>query len=1189
MLLTDVAIRNRTTVAVLGLLIVFLGVTSYVTLPREAAPDIPIPYILVTTTYEGVSPEDIETSVTMKIEKELNGIRGVEEITSSSAEGMSLISVEFDPDVPSDVALQRVRDRVDLAKGELPQEAEEPVITEINIAELPIVLISVSGDLSPVQLKGIADELQDTLEAVPGVLKVEMAGDLEREIRLEFDPERLAEYNLTIPEILALIPSENVNISAGGLETPGTKFNVRIPAEFVAPEDVDTLILTVREGKPIYLADVASVRYTFKDRLTYSRLDGADTITLSVSKRVGSNAVRVSDYVKAVVAEAQRRVPPSVKFSVTYDMSDMVRSMVADLENNIAAALILVTVVLLLFLGWRPSTIVAMIIPLSMLITFFVVQALGYTLNMIVLYSLILVLGMLVDNAIVIVENIYRHLELGYRRIDAAILGAREVAWPVVTSTFTTVCAFLPMIRWPGVMGDFMKYLPITLTVGLLASLFVGLVFNPVICSVWATRRPKRHRGEHWFIRGYRRFQEAGLRNPRVTLFLAICLLVGLMMLYGKIGEGIEFFPDTDPERAVINIRAPQGTNLQETDRIARLIEERLEPFTPWLEHVITNVGSASGGTLNLIASAGGSHLGSITLVFYDYAERERPSKEVIAEVRQAVADIAGAEIRVEQEEAGPPSGAAVEVRVIGEDFKTLERLSEQAKRMIAPVPNLVNLRSDFEAARPELAFTVDRRVAMLTGVNTATVGNFLKMAIFGSKVGTYREFNDEYDISVRLPLKDRTQVDDLYRLQIPNQAGDAVPLSSLGSLTYQGGLGTINRVDQKRVITLTADVEGRLSTEVLADVQKRLRPLGDPRLTEGDVLDWTALRETLKRGQTQASSPAGRVWDVLTSQDGPFWTKAPISGDDLASLLSAPTFAGEQKERLLSLLNQALSDPQLYRADAFPGPNLLPAQAVSMLERGPENLTNVETTFLTREALVSAWPDVIAPNERLELPLGYELRYVGEQEEQEKAQAFLSKALVIALLLVVMVLVVQFNSLIIPVIIMTTVVLSFVGALMGLLVCGLPFGVIMTGVGVISLAGVVVNNAIVLLAYTRQLQAEGKDLIAAASEAGVTRLRPVLLTAATTVIGLIPMAVGISYDFHTFSWATKSESTEWWRNMAVVIIFGLAFATVLTLVVVPSLYVMLTRFADRVMKALGWGKAETAQSAPPEADAAMN
>lgn len=1025
MLLTDAAIRNRTTVVVLGLIIILMGGYSYISLPREAAPDIPIPYILVTTTYEGVSPEDMESSVTMKIEKELNGIRGVKEITSSSAEGMSLISVEFDPDVPSEVALQRVRDRVDLAKGELPVDAEEPVIKEINFAELPIMLISLSGELSPVQLKEIADDVQDALEAAPGVLKVEMAGDLEPEIRLEFNPDRLATYNLTIPEILALIPSENVNISAGGLETKGTKFNVRIPAEFVTPEEVDHLLLTVREGKPIYLSDVAAVRYTFKDRTTYSRLDGLPNITLSISKRVGANAVQVSDYIKAIINKAQERTKGLLKFDITFDMSKMVRNMVADLENNIFSALVLVTAVLLLFLGWRPSTIVATIIPLSMLITFFVVQMLGYTLNMIVLFSLILVLGMLVDNAIVIVENIYRHLQLGYKPIEAAILGAREVAWPITTSTLTTVGAFLPMIFWPGIMGDFMKYLPITLTIGLLASLFVGLVFNPVICSVWAGRLHAPRQKDHWIIRGYRRILQAGLTNPGMTLFLAFCLLVGLGILYGKIGRGVEFFPEEDPERAVISVRAPQGTNIHQTDEIAQVIEQRVRPYTPWLEHVVTNVGSAGNAGGGLMASTGGPHLANVTLVFHDFVERQRPSKEIIAEVRKAIADIAGAEIRVEREEMGPPTGAAVTARIIGEDFKTLERLSEQAKRMIADVPNIVNLRSDLEATRPELAFIVNRRVAMLLGVNTAIVGNFLKMAVFGSKVGTYRQYNDEYDITVRLPLEDRTKIDDLYRLQIPNATGEAVPLSSLGRFEYRGGFGTINRVNQKRVVTLTADAEGRLGTEVLADAQKRLAAL--------------------------------------------------------------------------------------------------------------------------------------------QLPVGYDLRYAGEKEEQDKAQAFLSRAFVIALLLVTLVLVIQFNSLMVPFIIMTTVVLSLIGALMGLLICHLPFGIIMTGIGVISLAGVVVNNAIVLLAYTQQLQQRGLDVVAAAAEAGVTRLRPVMLTALTTIIGLIPMAVGISFDVHTFTWATRSESTQWWRNMSIVVIFGLGFATILTLVVVPSLYVMLSRLSVRL------------------------
>jgi multidrug efflux pump len=1020
MIITDVAVKNRTTIAVLGLIIVVMGVYSYIALPREAFPDIPIPYILVTTTYEGVSPEDVESSVTMKIEKELNGIRGVKEVRSSSAEGLSMISVEFTPDVPSDVALQRVRDRVDMAQ--LPQGIDDPVVKEINLAEFPIMLVSISGDVSPVQLKTIADNMQDVIEALPGVLKVDELGALEREIRLEMDPDRVASYSLTVAEILALVPSENVNISAGGLETKGTKFNVRIPAEFVTPEEVDHLLLTVRNGKPIYLTDVGTVHDTFKDRATYSRLNGADNVTLSIQKRAGANVVHVSDAVRQVVDAAQQRVPGAVKFDVTYDMSKYIRNIVADLENNIAAALIMVVGVLMLFLGWRPSMIVALIIPLSLLITFFMIQALGYTLNMVVLFSLVLVLGMLVDNAIVIVENIYRHMQLGYGRVEAAILGAREVAWPVTTSTLTTLGAFLPMMFWPGMMGSFMKYLPITLTIGLSASLFVALVFSPTICSVWAGRSPSPRNLDHWFIRGYRRFQRAGLENPGLTLFLAVCLLVSLVILYAKIGKGVEFFPQGDPERAMINVRMPQGTNIQETDRIVRLIEHRIEPYQPWLKHVITNVGSSSGG-LDLVATAGGPHLANITLVFYDFVERQRPSMEIIAALRKDLADLPGAEIKVEQEKDGPPTGAPVTVEIAGDDFPTLERLSDEARRAISDVPNLVNLRSDLEATRPELAFVVDRREAMLAGVNTAIVGNFLKTAIFGSKVGTYRQFNDEYDITVRLPLAHRVNIDELNTLQIPSATG-AVPLSALGHFEYKGGFGTINRVNQKRVVTLTADAEGRLSTDVLKDVQERLEGFARPE--------------------------------------------------------------------------------------------------------------------------------------------GYTVRYAGEKEEQDAAQAFLSKAFVIALLLVTLIIVIQFNSIMVTLVIMTTVILSLIGALLGLLACNLPFGIIMTGIGVISLAGVVVNNAIVLLDYTRQLQQRGLDLVSAAAEAGVTRLRPVLLTAGTTVFGLLPMAIGVSYDFHTFTWATKSESTQFWQNMSVVVIFGLAFATILTLVVVPSLYVMASRLAAR-------------------------
>ncbi len=1032
MIISNAAIRNRTTVGVLTLLIVAFGTYSYVTLPREAAPDIPIPFILVTTAYEGVAPTDIESSVTMKIEKEMAGLKGVKEITSSSAEGMSTIAIEFLPNVKVDDAMQYVRDRVDRAKHDLPKDAEETTLTEISFADFPIMIINLSGDISPVRLKLIADKLQDVLEAIPGVLSCNVLGALEREIRLELDQDKLAAYGLTIPEILALVPSENVNISAGGLETPNTKFNVRVPAEFVEPEEVDSLVIAVRDGHPIYLTDVAQVRDTFKDRATFSRLttpsgtdfQPKDTITVTVQKRTGENIVFISDAVKKVLDEFRRQVPAGVRFDITLDQSKDIRAMVADLENNLASGMILVVAVLVIFMGWRSSLIVSLEIPLSMLLSFITIQLLGYTLNMIVLFSLIMAVGMVVDNAIVIVENIYRHYHLCGKRIEAAMRGTAEVAWPVITSTLTTVAAFAPMVFWPGIMGGFMKYLPITLIITLMASLFVALIINPMFSAMMVTRGSVDIQ-DTWFMRGYRKVLRVAIEHRVTTLTLTVLLLLGLGILYSKQGHGIELFPSFDPRRAVVDIRFPQGTNIHNTDRLARVIEERLKPFAPELEHVITSVGSGGGGDFSSMSGGGSEHLANLTLAFHDYEVRQHPSAGVLAEIRKSLADLPGAEIKVEEEKEGPPTGAAVNIRIIGEDFKKLEQISAQARELIADVDGLVNLRSDHEATRPELSFRVDRRRAMLLGVNTALVGNFLKTAVFGREVGKYRQFNDEYDITIRLPVSQRQNIDDLFRLRVPNSAGQAVPLSSLGDFSYTGGYGTISRINQKRVITLSGDAEGRLSTAVLADVQRRLKTL--------------------------------------------------------------------------------------------------------------------------------------------DLPMGYEVRYAGEKEEQDEAQAFLSRAFVIALLLIVLILVAQFNTLTVPFIIMTTVVLSLIGVFAGLLACAMPFGIIMTGIGVISLAGVVVNNAIVLLDYTQILRRRGMDLIEASVEAGATRLRPVMLTAGTTVLGLVPMAIGVSYDFHTMTWVTRSESSQWWASMAIAVIFGLGFATLLTLVVVPSLYVMMTRVSLRL------------------------
>ncbi len=1154
MLISNAAIKNRTTVVVLMLLIGIAGATSYLTLPREASPDVKIPVIMITTTQDGVSPEDIENNITKEIEKEVASVKGLKEIRSSSAEGTSMITVEFYPDVLIEDALQRVRDKVDLAKAEIPSDAEEPIITDINIAEFPIMMINISGTISPIRLKGIADQLEDVIEGVPGVLNVDVLGALEREIRVELDPDRLSAFGLTIPEILEFVPAENRNESAGSLETPVVKFNLRLLAEFTGPEDIETLPIASRDGKPIYLLDVGDVRDTFKDRTSYSRLDGMPSVTVSIQKRIGADILLIARHVKAVLAEARKLAPAGTTFEITLDQSKEIIAMVSDLENNIISGLILVVAVLVLFMGWRTSLIVALAIPMSMLMSFAAIQALGYTLNMIVLFSLILALGMLVDNAIVIVENIFRHTEHGMGRVEAAMKGVGEVAWPVITSTATTVAAFCPLLFWPDVMGDFMKYIPITVIITLISSLFVALVISPTVCSMVGGGR--RHTHEHTegrVIRFYRRVLGLALHHRFATMSLTFLLLIAMAVIYGKRGRGVELFPEFDPRQSIINIRAPQGTNINETNRLAKICEQRIAKFSPDFKHVVSNVGSAGGMNFG-DGGAGGPHVANLTVMFYDFADRKRPSAKVVEDIHAVLGEFPGAEIKVEKEKMGPPTGAPVTVRFIGEEFKTLQDLSERAKKMISDVPGMINLRSDFESARPEIVFRPNRIRAAQLGVNTFIIGQFLKTAVFGTKVGTYRQFNDEYDITIRLPLSHRQRIDDLLRLRVPNKSGVAVPLSSLGQFEYEGGFGTIQRVDQKRAVTLTADnVKPRLPEEVFKDVQERLAPLGRTRLILVDLRDWREFCQALSNEENSEDAAARRIFNELG-----WWTRRMIRKCAAGECDEKCRKQDILRETSKIMAGKVFFDPAAIKSDK------LPTDIAELLEKPAADLNETELRKLNRMQLEADWPGLIASVERLKMPAGYRITYAGEKEEQDKTAAFLKKAFVIAILLIVLILVAQFNTLSIPLIIISTVVLSMIGVLIGLLVNRMPFGVVMTGIGVISLAGVVVNNAIVLLDYTRKLQRGGMAVIEAAMQAGVTRLRPVFLTAATTILGLIPMATGVSFDFHTFEWVTRSESSQWWASMAWAVIYGLGFATVLTLVFVPTLYVALYRLAAR-------------------------
>jgi CzcA family heavy metal efflux pump len=1019
MILNQLALKRQVTVLALLVIIVIAGLYSYATLPRESFPDITIPYVFVTTTYEGVAPEDMEELVTIPIERKLKGIDDVEEIRSTSAEGISTVSIKFLPKVDLDDALQKVRDKVDQAEGDLPAELQDdPVIKEVNFSDMPVIRVILSGPFSLRRLQNLAEDMQDRLESIPGVLEARLTGGLEREIHVEFDLDRVRAYNVPFSNIVASLTNSNVNMPGGSMDIGEGKYLVRVPEDFQHPSEIFSIVAFVRDGKPVYLRDIATIKDAHKDPLTRSRINREKSVSIGVLKRSGENIVRVTDEVKRVVNDMRPELPQTLQIDLTADQSNDVRLLVMDLENNIISGLILVLAVIFFFIGGQSAIFVALAIPYSMFITFSLLTGFNVTLNMVVLFSLILALGMLVDNGIVIVENIYRHMQQGKSREEAARMATDQVAWPVITSTLTTLGAFSPMLFWPGIMGEFMGYLPQTLIMALSASLFVALVINPVLSARFQrikidkpTKTPKSK--EPVIKRVYLVLLKWSLKHQWVVILSAVGGLIIATLAFAFFGKGTEFFPQTEPRRAYVNIKAPEGTNLGSSDKLVARIEKIVSEYKD-IRYVISNIGAVGGDPFSQGGS--GTHISRVVLDFKDFHDRSRPSSEIVNEVRQRLLKtIYGAEVQVEKEEEGPPTGPPINIEISGEDIHMLGELSARARKIIKDITGLVDLKDNFVKGKPEIRVRVDKEKSALMGLDTYTIAYTVKSAINGVKAGVYREGKDEYDIIARLPERDRKSIKSLKRITVSGPMGEPIPLTSLAQVSLGSGIGAIMRLDQKRVVTISGDVSGRLANDVIKDIDARL----------AKQIDW---------------------------------------------------------------------------------------------------------------------------------PRGYSYRFTGEQEEQAKAQAFLSKAFFACIAIILLILLTQFNSMITPLIILASVLFSLIGVFIGLLVTGTAFGIIMTGIGVISLAGVVVNNAIVLIDYINQLLAKGLSSTEALLRAGSVRFRPVMLTAITTILGLLPMATGISFDFRKMGFDIGGESSQWWGPMAVAVIFGLGFATLLTLIMVPVL-----------------------------------
>ena len=1072
--LSSWAISNKSTVAVITFIVVLGGLLSYISMPRENFPEIIVPQIYVATSYPGNSALDVEKLITKRLEKEINAITGIDKITSNSIQGYSSIKVEFNFDITPSEALLKVKDRVDIAMADkdFPKDLpSEPSVTEVNFSELkPIMNINLSGDFSMDQLKDYAEYLEDEIESLTEISGVDIRGVQEKELEVAIDLYKMQASKISFTDVENAIAFENQSISSGDILEDGTRRNVRVVGEFVDPLKVKDIVVKREKGNIVYLRDIADVTFKEQEKESYAREYLQPVVMLDVKKRSGQNLLVASSKIDEIIKIAKANVFPSnLVVSKTNDQSNDTKTMVSDLENSIVLGIILVVAVLYFFLGFRNALFVGIAIPLSMLLSFITLSFLEVTLNTMVLFSLVIALGMLVDNGIVVVENVYRLMGKGLSRTEAAKKGVGEVAMPIIASTATTLAAFLPLVLWDGIVGEFMQWLPITLIIVLSSSLFVALVINPMLISLFMKVDPEKENRPtiiKALEKSYQKFLNYALsgKNPYGILagtFSLLFLAAGLMYLFPP---KILFFPDTEAKQVFVFLEYPIGTDIEETNLLSKRIESDIENHLKQYEvdgenFLVTSViGQVGEGTADPSQGQTGGNTPNkarITVDFVKFQDRKGVSSEqVLREIREAIQGYPGVRIVVDKPGDGPPTGSPINLEIKGDDYGLILETANNLKLFIdmANIPGIEELKLDIDQGKPELLVNVDRQKARRLGISTAQIGSSLRTALYGKEVSTYKDLKDDYPINIRLKNVFRYDRNALMNQKITfrNQSSGRikqVPISAVATTENNSSFNAVKRIDMDRVVTVYSNV---LSGYNATDVNAKIR------------------------------------------------------------------------------------------------------------------------AFI----------------EDFEIPKGLEISFTGEQEKQAEEMAFLSKALLIAVLLIFLILVAQFNSASTPIIISISVVLSLIGVLFGLLIFRMDFVILMTMIGIISLAGIVVNNAIVLIDYInltikrkrRALNLDASEkltspqLLECVVEGGKTRLRPVLLTAITTILGLLPLALGININFKTLvtelnpNFYIGGENVAFWGPMGWAIIYGLTFATFLTLVVVPILYYLINKIKTRRM-----------------------
>ncbi len=1066
--LSSWAISNRMTIVVITFIIVLSGIASYMAMPRENFPEINIPQIYVATPYPGNSALDVEKLITKPLEKEINAITGVDKITSNSIQGFSSIQIEFNFDTSPSEALQKVKDKVDIAMADndFPTDLPtEPSVTEMNFSEMmPIMNINLSGEFSMNQLKEYAEYLEDEIEELPEISGVDIRGMQEKEIEIAVDLYKMEASQISFNDIENAVAYENMSISGGDILQNGVRRNVRVVGEFNNANEIANIVVKQENGNIVYLRDIANVNFKEQEKESYAREYLKSVVMLDVKKRGGENLLDASAKIDEIIANAKaKKFPSNLVISKTNDQSNDTRTMVSDLENSIILGVILVVLVLYFFLGFRNALFVGIAIPLSMFLSFSILSFFGVTLNTMVLFSLVIALGMLVDNGIVVVENVYRLMDEGYSRVRAAKLGVGEVAMPIIASTATTLAAFFPLILWEGIMGEFMKWLPITLIVVLSSSLFVALVINPMLISIYMKVIPKKENKRSLLNRledRYERFLKFALTGRRPILFVmgtfGLLFLAGFLM--GVFPPKTLFFPNTEAKQIFVFLEYPIGTDIEETNKISKIIEKDIETHLKKYEEggesflVTSVIGQVGAGTSDPSQGQQGGNTPNkarITIDFVKYQDRRGVETEtVLKDVRELLYGYPGVTIVVDKPADGPPTGSPINLEIKGDDYKLILETANRLKTFINDenIAGIEELKLDIDQGKPELLVEVDRQKARRLGVSTSQIGANLRTALYGKEISTFKDLDDDYPINIRLQDQYRYNKDALlaqkitFRDQSSGQIKQ-VPVSAITSANNSSTFSAVKRLDLDRVVTLYSNV---------------------------------------------------------------------------------------------------LND---------------------------YNATEVNDNI--RKAI-----------EGFEIPKDISINFTGEQEEQAKEMAFLSKALLIAVMLIFLIMVAQFNSATTPIIISISVLLSLIGVLFGLLIFRMEFVILMTMIGIISLAGIVVNNAIVLIDYIkliiirkkREANLDEKEkitrlqLLESIVEGGKTRLRPVLLTAITTILGLLPLALGININFRTLltqfnpNFYIGGENVAFWGPMSWAIVFGLTFATFLTLIIVPVLYYIINR-----------------------------